>query len=223
MKILAFDCSGKTISVAVATDTEVKAEAFVEENRNHAPYLLPTIEKVLNAAQWQPGELDLIAVTTGPGSFTGLRIGLATAKGLGDTLHIPLVGVNTIDALAEHMANFPGIIVPLLDARKNQVYTAIYDNRQGKMERTQPYCALSPVQELLELLSPYKEIAFLGDGADIWRQQLEEVYGKRAIIARGAGNGVQARHIVTLAKGKESVSDLEPFYLRGVDAKAKFN
>jgi len=221
MKILAFDCSGKTLSAAVGDD-KVEAEAFVEENRNHAPYLLPTIEKVLKEANWQPKDLEQIAVTVGPGSFTGLRIGLATAKGLGDTLGIPLVGVNTMDALARQMAHRESIIVPLLDARKNQVYTAIYDNRQGNVEQIHPYTALSPVEELVELLRPYDEILFLGDGVEIWKEQLIAVYQKRATLAQGQDNGVHARHIITLAKGKEGSADLAPFYLRGVDAKAKF-
>lgn len=221
MKILAFDCSGKTLSAAVADD-QVEAEAFVEENRNHAPYLLPTIEKVLNEANWQPKDLEQIAVTIGPGSFTGLRIGLATAKGLGDTLGIPLIGVNTMDALARQMAHKESIIVPLLDARKNQAYTAIYDNRQGKMEQIYPYAALSPIEELVKHLKPYDEIIFLGDGVEMWKEQLEKVYQDRAKIAQGQDNGVHARHIIALAQGKEGGADLSPFYLRGVDAKAKF-
>lgn len=223
MKILAFDCSGKTISAAVSIDDTMQAEIFSAENRNHAPYLLPAIEEVLSRVDLQPKDLDLIAVTTGPGSFTGLRIGIATAKGLGDTLGIPLAGVNTIDTLALQQAAFPGLIVPLLDARKGQVYTAVYDNRAGKREQLLAYSALSPVEELKEILSPYQQIVFLGDAADIWRSQLQEVYGSRAMIASGEDNGIHARHIIPLAKEKEAAATVEPFYLRGVDAKAKFS
>ncbi len=162
----------------------------------------PSSPRFSTSAQWRLQELDRIAVTDGPGSFTGLRIGIATAKGIGDTLAIPMTGVHTIDALALNLADRRGIIVPLLDARKNQVYAAVYDNREGKMAQIHPFAALSPTKDLFDFLAPYDQagqIAFLGDGAIIWRQALLATYRERAFLPGGETNGVQARHIAGLA------------------------
>ena len=146
MKILAFDCSSKTLTAAIGEDETVLSADFEDENRNHAPYLMPMIHGLLEKTQLKMRDIDLLGVTVGPGSFTGLRIGIATVRGFSDLLDIPVVPVSSLDALAENYRSHRGILVPMLDARKNQVYAAVYDNRKGKMKKILPETPVSPVE-----------------------------------------------------------------------------
>lgn len=225
MKILAFDCSSKTMCVAVSDGEKVLAAAYSEENRNHAPFLMPLINRVMAEANISFKELELIGVTIGPGSFTGLRIGIATAKGLSDTLDIPMIPIFSLDALALGFAEYRSIIVPMLDARKNQVYAAVYDNRQGKMEKLMEATPLSPVQELAPLLKNFQEIIFVGDALPSWGEKIQDVYGHRCVFVQDKPQGIAGESLVKIAsaaKSWELTRDITPYYIRGVDAKAKF-
>ncbi len=225
MKILAFDCSGKTMAAAVAQGSEVLAAEYSDENRNHAPHLLPMIDKVLSLASFSYSDLEAIGVTVGPGSFTGLRIGIATAKGLSDTLGIPLIPILSMDALALGFAGHRNIIATISDARKKQVYAAVYDNTAGKMEKIMEETPLSPVDELLPFLSKFKKILFVGDGVAPWRAELLAAYGERCCFADDDVQGIKGESLIKIAaaaKNWDLTRDVLPFYLRGVDAKAKF-
>ncbi|MEG2638274.1 MAG: tRNA (adenosine(37)-N6)-threonylcarbamoyltransferase complex dimerization subunit type 1 TsaB [Clostridiales bacterium] len=225
MIILVFDCSSKTMAAAVAQDGEILAEDYSAENRNHAPFLMPMIDGVLKKAELQYKDLDAIGVTIGPGSFTGLRIGIATAKGFADTLNIPILPMMSLDALAEGYKDYHGIIVTILDARKNQVYAAVYQNSQGEMRKIMKETPLSPVLELVPFLAKYDKILFVGDGVPGWQHRLEETYGKVFDSMPQRPSGIKGESLCILANKAKSwdfVRDVEPFYIRGVDAKAKF-
>lgn len=225
MKILAFDCSSKTMSAAVSDGGKVLATAYSQENRNHAPFLLPLINQVMAKAKVSYKDISLIGVTIGPGSFTGLRIGIATAKGLSDTLDIPMVPILSLDALALGFTEDRSIIIPMLDARKNQVYAAVYDNRQGKMEKLMEATPLSPVEELVPLLKDFQEMVFVGDALPSWGDKIQEVYGSRCVFAQDKPQGITGESLVKIAsaaKSWELTRDITPYYIRGVDAKAKF-
>ena len=225
MKMLAFDCSSKTMAAAVAEEGRVLAKDYSEENRNHAPYLMPMIQKVLADSGTQAGDMDAIGVTIGPGSFTGLRIGIATAKGFSDTLQIPMLPLLSLDALALGLSDYQGTIVTMLDARKNQVYAAVYHNQEGQMEKVLQETPLDPSTDLTAFLAKEEEILFVGDGVLGWQEKLLAAYGERCAFRLEAPQGIQGENLIALAEKAhhwDFTDDITPFYIRSVDAKAKF-
>ena len=176
MKILAIDSSGLVASVAVAQDDTLVAEFTMNYKKTHSQTLLPMLEEVKKAIQLDLGSIDAIAVAAGPGSFTGLRIGSATAKGLGLALQKPLIAVPTVEALAYNLYDTgeDTVICPIMDARRNQVYTGIYCFREHRLETLKQQDAV-PMEELLEALNEMgKTVIFLGDGVPVYREQIEE-------------------------------------------------
>lgn len=225
MNILAFDCSSKTLAAAIGKDNEILAEDYGAENRNHAPYLMPMIHGLLEKTAWKMQDIDVIGVTVGPGSFTGLRIGIATAKGVSDLLDLPMVPICSLDALAENYRNERCILVPILDARKSQVYAAVYDNREGKMEKIMTETPISPLEELGKHLAPFRDILFFGDAVPGWRERILECYGERCRFGEEEKNGIHGAALIHLTAAADPymyTKDIMPLYLRGVDAKAKF-
>ena len=126
MKLIALDSSGMVASVAVLEDDTLIAEYTINYKKTHSQTLLPMLEEVKNMTELNLSTVDAIALAAGPGSFTGLRIGSATAKGLGFALNIPLIPIPTVDALAYNLYGTDKLVCPILDARRNQVYTGIY-------------------------------------------------------------------------------------------------
>lgn len=176
MKILAIDSSGLVASVAVAQDDTLVAEFTMNYKKTHSQTLLPMLEEVKKAIQLDLESIDAIAVAAGPGSFTGLRIGSATAKGLGLALKKPLIAVPTVEALAYNLYDTgeDTVICPIMDARRNQVYTGIYCFREHRLETLKQQDAV-PMEELLEALNAMgKKVIFLGDGVPVYREQIEE-------------------------------------------------
>ena len=184
MKVLAIESSGLTASVAVVEGTRTVAEYTVDYKNTHSQTLLPMIDEVVRMTDLDLAEIDAIAVSGGPGSFTGLRIGSATAKGLGLALDKPLIHVPTVDGLAYQVYGCGDIICPIMDARRNQVYTGIYtfSARAGKKEgirevdpvfqvlRMQMAIA---VEDLIRRLNNYnRPVVFLGDGVPVYREML---------------------------------------------------
>ncbi len=162
MKILAIDTACNLARVALTDDGHLCKEITVDDKRRHSVKLLPAIETLLQECGVTPKDLDLIAVTKGPGSFTGLRIGVVTAKTMAYALHIPLVGVNTLDAIAASFAGEEGIVCPLIDARNTRAYGGFY--RKGERVGAR---FVRPVQDTAEaFLSEFKDETLLacGDG-----------------------------------------------------------
>lgn len=225
MKILAFDCSSKTMAAAIGEDQTVLASDYAADNRNHAPHLMPMIDGLFAKTDLKPQDIDLIGVTVGAGSFTGLRIGIATAKGFGDMLGVSVAPLSSLDALALNYKAYHGILVPILDARKSQVYAAVYDNRNGEMKKILKETPISPVTDLTSVLSGYDDILFFGDAVENWRGEIEDCYGKRCSFGVAPYNGIRGEALITLAAAAEdtvAAEDVLPSYLRNVDAVAKF-
>lgn len=176
MKILAMDSSGLVASVAVLDDDTLLAEYTVNHKKTHSQTLLPMIDEIMRMLGMDPAELDAVAVAGGPGSFTGLRIGSATAKGLGLALGIPLVAVPTADALACNLCEVTdSLIVPMMDARREQVYTGIYRFEGGRLQAVREQWPAA-VTELAEILNRTGEKAvLLGDGVPVYRDRMEEL------------------------------------------------
>lgn len=175
MKLLAIDSSGLVASVAILEDGVLLAEYTVNYKKTHSQTLLPMLDAAASMIELDLNTLDAIAVAGGPGSFTGLRIGSATAKGLGLALDKPLISVPTVDALAYNLYGISGIVCPLMDARRSQVYTGIYRFEQGELEILMEQRAIS-VSELAEELNRLKEpVTLLGDGVAVYRENMQEL------------------------------------------------
>lgn len=158
MNILAFDTSNKALSVAILEDQELVAETTLNVKKNHSVSLMPHIEFLMDSIEIAPGDLDRIVVAEGPGSYTGLRVAVATAKMLAYSLAIELVGVSSLYALAAPAMQKDALIIPLIDARRRNVYAGFYQNNQSA--RPDQHIAIS---ELLASLDPSKKICFVGE------------------------------------------------------------
>lgn len=174
MKLLALDSSGLVASVAVLENDNLLAEYSVNYKKTHSQTLLPMLDEVMRMLDIPKGDLDAVAIAKGPGSFTGLRIGAATAKGLGLALGIPLVPVETVDALAYNLYGAAGLVCPMMDARRSQVYTGIYCFSDGMLQVVRPQMpeAASDLAGELNVLG--KPVTVLGDGAEVCREILAE-------------------------------------------------
>lgn len=167
MKILSLDSSAIVAAVALCEDSRLLAEYTLNNGNTHSETLLPMVESMLRLYGISVKEIDLFAVSAGPGSFTGVRIGVATLKGLAFQSDKPCIGVSTLEAIAETLVVHQGLICPVMNARRGQVYTALFRSNGEQLERLMPDSALA-VTELDELLSAYGEpVAFCGDGYDV--------------------------------------------------------
>lgn len=174
MIILGIEASAKVAGAAVWKDGQIAGEQMVNGTLTHSETLMPMIDQVLKSTGIEAGELTAIALTSGPGSFTGLRIGAATAKGLALGLGVPLVPVPTLEALAANAAPTDCLIVPMMDARRGQVYAAVYEYEAGRLcEKDRPD-AMSPTQLADRLCALKRPVLLLGDGAEPYEGLVRE-------------------------------------------------
>lgn len=220
MKILGIDSSGLVASVAVTSDDTVVAEFTVNNKQTHSQTLLPMIEQAVKFADIELKEIDAIAVAAGPGSFTGLRIGAATVKGLGLVLQKPVVPVPTLEGMAYQLAESDGIICPVMDARRNQVYTGIFRMKDGELEVCKEQCAMD-IRELLKELGHYSEkVHFLGDGVPVYQNVIREEFSGNFSFAPAHLSRQRAAAVAVLGEryyqaGKvETAAEHKPVYLR---------
>ncbi len=220
MRILALDSSGLVATVAILEEEQTIAEYTVNYKKTHSQTLLPMLDEIVRMTEFDLSTVDAIAISGGPGSFTGLRIGAATAKGLGLALNKPLIHIPTVDGMAYRMYGCQGLICPMMDARRNQVYTGIYRWEQSEFRVVEPQMAIS-VQELIEKLNQYGEpVTFLGDGVPVYQAQLSE--GLQVLfdtapahMNRQSAAAVGALGIKYYKEGKiETAMEHRPDYLR---------
>lgn len=165
MKFLAIDTSTDYLSLAVMQGDRVLARIHKKAPRSHSSLLMPMIDRILKKSKTKLKNLDGFCLSIGPGSFTGLRIGVTTVKGLAFVTKKPIVTVPTLDAIAENGRKFRGIICPVLDARKNKVYSCIYKSDGKRVKRISRFLLL-PAGDLLKKLEKYDNLFFLGDYAE---------------------------------------------------------
>lgn len=174
MRVLAIDSSGLTATVAIVEDDTTIAEFTINYKKTHSQTLLPMIDEMVKMVEADLNTIDAIAVAGGPGSFTGLRIGSATAKGLGLALGKPLIHIPTAEAMAYSIYGCEDIICPIMDARRNQVYTGIYQMDGDKLQVLEAQMAVG-IDELAKKLCTYgKPVIFLGDGVPVHKDRLEK-------------------------------------------------
>jgi tRNA threonylcarbamoyladenosine biosynthesis protein TsaB len=224
MKILALDSSGLVASVAIVVDGITVAEYTVNHKKTHSQTLLPMLNEIKEMTQLDLATVDAIAVAAGPGSFTGLRIGSATAKGLGLALNIPIIPVPTVDALAYNLYGSNDLICPIMDARRNQVYTGLYEFENDKLKIIEKQCA-ADISDTVDKINDIcgksnKKVIFLGDGVDVYRQRIEEIIKVGYSFAPACANRQRAACVATLGielykNGVyETAADHAPEYLR---------
>ena len=230
MKVLAIDSSGMTATVAVVEDTQTIAEYTVNFKKTHSQTLLPMIDTMGKMIELDLKSIDAIAVAGGPGSFTGLRIGSATAKGLGLALEKPLIHVPTVDGLAYNLYGCQDIICPIMDARRKQVYTGMYTFARREVEGSKETELVldvleaqnaSPIDELIERLNIHgRPVVFLGDGVPVYQDVIREKMRVPFSFAPASANRQRAAVVGALGiqyykEGKfETAMEHQPDYLR---------
>ncbi len=223
MRILGIESASLVASVAVVTDDVLTAEYTVNFKKTHSQTLLPMIDEVARMLELDLQTVDAIAVSGGPGSFTGLRIGSATAKGLGLALDKPLIHVPTLDAMAYNLYGASAYICPIMDARRNQVYTGVYEYQEAfRVVRAQ--CAMDIRELVAELDKLGRRVIFLGDGVPVYRPVIEEFMTAEHSFAPAQSSRQRAASVAALgsvyfAEGRiESAADHAPDYLRKAQA-----
>ena len=220
MRILGIDSSGLVASVALLTDGCLTAEYTIHYKKTHSQTLLPMLDEILRMCEAEPSELDAIAVAAGPGSFTGLRIGSATVKGLALALDKPVVEVPTVDAIAYNLAGHRDLVCPLMDARRNQTYTGLYRFCGNRMETVKSQCAVDIGEILAEINHTGTPVVFLGDGVKVFGEYLSEHCCVPYLFAPSHLNKQRAGALAALAaqyykEGKTVTADAhKPDYLR---------
>ncbi len=221
MKILALDTASTTGSVALLDGQKLVAETLLNIKAVHSERLLDQVEQVLQAGNLALAELDLIAVVRGPGSFTGLRIGLATAKGLAQAAKLPLIGISSLQLLAMNLPLCPVPICSFVDARKKEVYTALFHWNDGLPVLDGPELVMPPEQALRRLSG---QVALVGDAVEIYRPIITEILGDRASFPADCHHQPRASAAAVLAArlyqpGQQfDAAHLAPVYIRPSDA-----
>ncbi len=227
MKILAVESSGMVAAAAIVDQDKLIGEFLLDHGKTHSQQLMPLIDQLLNNLDMKLTDIDAIAVSKGPGSFTGLRIGIATVKGLAQAIDKPVIGVPTLDGLAYNLSFREGLICPIMDARREQVYTSIYRSK-GELKRIDDYMAV-PVVDLIKKLKAYDEpVIFNGDGVPVYQDIIKKEMGDQASMAPTNLLMQRASSIACLALDMfrsnevQSYLELVPFYLRKSQAEQKF-
>ena len=217
MKILVIDTSGPVCGTAVMDEEKVYSEYTAQNKNTHSASLMPMIEAALDSAGTALKDLDAVAAVTGPGSFTGVRIGVATAKGLAHGAGLPCIPVDALEALAVSAGSFEGLVCPIQDARAGQVYGAVF--HQGERLTGDRPMKLEAFLDQAETLG--QRFLFLGDGAPVHREAITARFGDRAVFAPAYSSYLRpsAAGWIALNRGeKTDYLGLEATYLRPPNA-----
>ncbi len=219
MLVFGIDTCCMAATAAVVNEKVMVAQTVINQSKTHSQIMMPQIEQMLKSAEVDPGDIDAFAAAVGPGSFTGVRIGVATAKAMAQAVKKPCIAVSTLEALAFSSACFDGIISPILDARRGQVYNALF--RGGReLHRLCEDRALALEELLRELCSAGEKVLFMGDGTLVFEQEIREALGDKAYFAPmvtklNLGGAVAEIGLSRLLKGEVlGYSELVPEYIR---------
>ncbi|MBQ8765703.1 MAG: tRNA (adenosine(37)-N6)-threonylcarbamoyltransferase complex dimerization subunit type 1 TsaB [Clostridia bacterium] len=225
MKILSLDSSSVTASVAITENGKILSESFINNGLTHIQTLMPMVEETLKDSGLSIKDIDLFAIANGPGSFTGVRIGIASVKGMADALGKKCLAVSTLEAIAEPLKNQDVIACAVMDARCNQVYTALFNNGNRLCEDKAVL-----IDELGEELKQYdKKIVFIGDGSVLCYEKLHEIIRNCEIAdekiryVHGSSVGFVAEEKIKNHEEPINSANLVPFYLRLPQAERELN
>lgn len=221
LNILAIDTSGPVCGVAAMKDGAIVYEASAINRMTHSVNLLPMIDAACQSAGLTIAEMDRLAVVSGPGSFTGVRIGVSTVKGLAHANNTPCVAVDALEAMAAGVGGFGGVICPIQDARAGQVYGAAFSAGDVRPERLMHDIPLKLEEYVASIQSFGDRFLFLGDGMPVHRAKLEKLLGDAAVFAKSQLAFLRPASVAYLASLAEETVDylaLEPLYLRAPNA-----
>lgn len=230
MKVLAVDTSTSVAAVAVMDDASLLGEYMLNHGKTHSQKLVPMIKEIMDGLELLPGDIDLFAASSGPGSFTGLRIGVTTIKAMAFAAKKPVISIPTLDALAYGIPLSGEVMVcPIMDARNRQVYTALYSHENGQQKNITGYMGV-PVDELVKLIkSKNRKVIFTGDAVQTHRETLKTDLGEDCdfappcMLVQRASTVAQLALIRASAGELESCFDMAPFYLRKSQAEREYD
>lgn len=225
MNVLAIDTSNYTLGIAVINEEKVVGEYITNVKKNHSVRVMPAIERLLQDCELLPQDIGKIVVAKGPGSYTGVRIGVTIAKTLAWTLRVPLVGISSLEVLAAGVGRyFPGAVSPLFDARRGQIYTGLYQYEQGQFRTVEKDQILQSKDWAMQLAECSQSILFLGNDLPLHRANLEEALGERAIFAEITEHNPRPSELALLGlhRDGQDVHTFVPNYIRLAEAESKW-
>ncbi|MGD6805055.1 tRNA (adenosine(37)-N6)-threonylcarbamoyltransferase complex dimerization subunit type 1 TsaB [Rossellomorea vietnamensis] len=224
MKILGIDTSNYQLGIALVDGNEVIGEFITNIKKNHSLRAMPAVEMLMKDCGIAPADLDKIVVANGPGSYTGVRIGVTIAKTMAWSLNIPVVGVSSLAVLASSGRYFDGLISPLFDARRGQLYTGLYKFSEGKLE-----CIIEdanlPAEQWAEMMSQYEQkVLFVGHDVKIHHEVFHSKLADQAVFGDMASHNPRPSELIRLGmdRSEENVHGLVPNYIRLAEAEAKW-
>lgn len=228
MKILALDTSSIVATVAVLDGEKLMAEYTLNHKKNHSEKLMPILEEILGSCDLSAKDIDVFAATLGPGSFTGLRIGLATIKAMAQALDKPVVGVSSLEGLAFNLIHCETLICPIVDAQRNLVYVGLYQWQQQEFTRVMEDKVVSIEELLKELKLRGEKVIFVGDAAEKFNVLIQEELKELAIFPPAIVRLAKASSIGELARRKAEMGMLQratevlPLYMRKSQAEKQW-
>lgn len=224
MKVLAIDTSNSILGVALIDEDQVVGEYITNVKKNHSVRVMPAIETLLKDCETQPKDIDKIVVAKGPGSYTGIRIGVTIAKTLAWTLNIPLAAVSSLEALAANGRYFNGVISPLFDARRGQIYTGLYEYDQEQLTAVFKDCNILSTEWALRLKELNRPVLFVGQDTKIHREIISNLLGDLAFFAPNSLFNPRPSELAFIGKEKveEDIHQFVPNYVRLAEAEAKW-
>lgn len=225
MNILAIDTSSETMGIAIYEQDKLKVEYISNSKNQHSVRLMPAIHQLMSDAMLAPKDLSRIVVAKGPGSYTGVRIGLTTAKTLAWSLNIPVIGISSLETLALQAASFKQLVCPFFDARRGLVYTGLYQpNVIGLVESVEEEQNILFEDWLKQLKQKNEKIIFLSPNIEMYRELITETLGELAIIPLESFHTARPSLLAIAGRDRQpaNLHELTPNYLRLVEAEAKW-
>ncbi|MCF6515667.1 tRNA (adenosine(37)-N6)-threonylcarbamoyltransferase complex dimerization subunit type 1 TsaB [Lactobacillus sp. S2-2] len=217
MNILAIDSSNKPLSIALIAENKIQATKTITTNKKHAEQLLPIIDDLMNVANLKPNELNRIVVAKGPGSYTGIRIGVTAAKVLANTLNIDLVAVSSLETLVLNVQSDDTLVVPMFDVRNDNVFTGLYEKKNKKIINLIKDQHINIDDWLEQLKLKQAKIIFIGTDIINFKSKILDYIGDNANFVNGIDNLPQASNLAFYGSDKEvvkNINELTPDYLR---------
>ncbi|MFB7639916.1 tRNA (adenosine(37)-N6)-threonylcarbamoyltransferase complex dimerization subunit type 1 TsaB [Peribacillus butanolivorans] len=224
MKVLAIDTSNFTLGIALINDIQVIGEYTTNLKKNHSVRVMPAIETLLRDCDTSPKELTKIVVAQGPGSYTGVRIGVTIAKTLAWTLKIPLSAVSSLEVLAANGRYFNGLVSPLFDARRGQIYTGLYEIENNVLNTVMEDCNILSSEWAIRLKELKRPVLFVGQDVEIHREAITKVLGNLAAFSpvQLFNSRPSELAFIGLNKNEVDIHQFVPNYIRMAEAEAKW-